>query len=266
MSFSSSKADFHTVKLQLDLTSVAQKCMTLPKETDSDDQVTRVCDAAVKGAEMLRHDFNIDESAQTVRKFLKNQKKRLEFAKMHQHWTINDWNRVIWYDESKIDRFNYSTYCKTWRRFSDGVGIHDSSWSIDGRLDAELFCKILEDELMQTLEYYEMEKDATIFHQDNDLKHISRKAKKCLQDLDMRVLQWPPQSPDLNPIEDLWDVLKRELSSYQNPSQGIHELWERIEKKWNAISKEECTAIIASMPRRIHAVLKAKDELPNIEV
>nr|CCA20969.1 transposase putative [Albugo laibachii Nc14] len=129
---------------------------------------------------------------------------------------------------------------------------------IDGRLDAELYYKIMEDELMQILEYNEMEKDATILQQDNDPKHNSRKAKKCLQELDMRVLQWPPQSPDLNPIEHRWDVLKRKLSSYQNPPQGIHELWEMIEEKWNEISKEECAALTASMPRKIHAVLKAK--------
>ena len=111
---------------------------------------------------------------------------------------------------------------------------------------------------MQTLEYYEMEKDATIFQQDNDPNHISRKAIKMLRDLDMRVLQWPPQSPDLNPIEDLWDVLKRKLSSYQNPPQGIYELRDRIKEKWNKISKDECIALIASMLRRIHAILKAK--------
>nr|CCA18549.1 transposase putative [Albugo laibachii Nc14] len=249
---------------------------------------------------MLRHDFNIDVSAQTVRNVLKvaglqakhkikkpsistkNQKKRLEFAKMHQHWTIDDWTRVNWSDETKINRFGPDGRLWCWK--SKGEGLSDRTIQptvkhgdgsvkvcrcmiahrvgylnrIDGRLDAELYCKILDDELMQTLEYSEMEKDATIFPQDNDPKHTSRKAKKCLQDLDMRVLQWPPQSPDLNPIEHLWDVLKRKLSSYQNPSQGIHESWERIEEKWNEIPKEECTAIIASMPRRIHAVLKAK--------
>ena len=36
---------------------------------------------------------------------MKNQKKQLEFAKIHQHWTIDDWNRVIWSDETKLNRF-----------------------------------------------------------------------------------------------------------------------------------------------------------------
>ena len=58
---------------------------------------------------------------------------------------------------------------------------------IGGRLDAELYCKILEDELVQTMEYYGMERDAMIFLQDNDPKHTSRKAKECLQDLGMCV-------------------------------------------------------------------------------
>ena len=68
-----------------------------------------------------------------------------------------------------------------------------------------------------------MEEDTTIFQQDNDPKHASRKATKCLQELDLRVLQWPPQSPEFNPIEHLWDVLKMKLSSYQNPPQGTHD-------------------------------------------
>ena len=45
---------------------------------------------------------------------------------------------------------------------------------IDGILDAELYCKILEYELMQTLESYEMEKDAAIFQEANDPKHTAR--------------------------------------------------------------------------------------------
>ena len=103
-----------------------------------------------------------------------------------------------------------------------------------------------------------MKKETTIFQQDNDPKHTSKKAKKCLEDLNMNVLEWPPQSPDLNPIEHLWDVLKRRLGSYSTPPQGVHELWQRVEEEWRKISKEECLALIESMPQRIEAAIKAK--------
>jgi len=212
----------------------------------------------------------------------KNQKKRLEFAKKHQHWTVEDWKRVIWSDETKVNRFGVDG--RTWCWKSKGEGLSERTvqptvkhsggsvmvWGcmtahgvgylsrIDGRLDVELYCKILEDELVKTMDYYGMEKDATIFQQDNDPKHTSRKAKQCLQDLQMSVLEWLPQSPNLNPIEHLWDVLKRKLASYPTPSQEIHEVWERIEDQWSGISREECLSLIESMPRRIQAVLKAR--------
>jgi DDE superfamily endonuclease len=69
---------------------------------------------------------------------------------------------------------------------------------------------------------------------------------------------WPAQSPDLNPIEHLWGVLKRRLARHEHPPSGIHELWERIEDDWEAIPAEECQKLIESMPRRVQAVLKAK--------
>nr|CCA24980.1 PREDICTED: similar to predicted protein putative [Albugo laibachii Nc14] len=156
------------------------------------------CDTAVKAAGMLSHVFNIDVSAQTGRISVKNQKKQLEFAKIHQHWTIDDWNRVIWSDESKLNRFGSDGRLWCWK--SKGEGLSDRFiqptvkhgggsvmvWGfmtahgvgylsrIDGILDAELYCKILEYELMQTLESYEMEKDAAIFQEANDPKHTAR--------------------------------------------------------------------------------------------
>jgi DDE superfamily endonuclease len=72
------------------------------------------------------------------------------------------------------------------------------------------------------------------------------------------VLEWPPQSPDLNPIEHLWAIIKRRLNQYERPPSGMIELWERIEAEWNKIDSETCLKLIESMPRRIEAVLKAK--------
>lgn len=262
--------------------------------------VTGKCDTATQAAKMLQQDLDIHVSAQTIRNVLKasglkakhkvkkpaismkNQKKRLDFAKKHQNWTVNDWKQVIWSDETKINRFGSDGRLWCWK--SKGEGLSDRTvqptvkhgggsvmvWGcmtasgvghlskIDGGLDAELYCKILEDELVRTMEYYRMKREDVIFQHDNDPKHTSKKAKKCLQDLGMTVLEWPPQSPDLNPIEHLWDVLKRKLADYPNPPKGIHELWERVEEQWNTITKEECMTLIESMPRRIEAVLKAK--------
>ena len=69
---------------------------------------------------------------------------------------------------------------------------------------------------------------------------------------------WPAQSPDINPIEHLWSHLKRKLAEYEEPPSGMIELWERIEKEWNAIPASVCQNLIESMPRRVEAVLKAK--------
>ena len=113
---------------------------------------------------------------------MRNQKKRLEFAKVHQHWVIDDWNRVIWPDETKINRFGSDGRLWCWKL--QGEGLSDRTvqptlkhgggsvmvWGcvtahgvgylskIEGGLDGELYCKILEDELMCTVEFYGMEK------------------------------------------------------------------------------------------------------------
>ena len=71
-------------------------------------------------------------------------------------------------------------------------------------------------------------------------------------------MERPAQSPDLNPIEHLWGILKRKLASHKEPPASIDELWKRVEAEWEKISAKECRDLIESMPRRVAAVLKAK--------
>jgi hypothetical protein len=136
-----------------------------------------------------------------------------------------------------------------------GVGL---MCRIEGKMDAELYEEILEDHVFQTLEYYDLDSSNFIFQQDNDPKHTSKRAKKWFEDHEVQLLDWPAQSPDLNPIEHLWHILKMHLQQYENPPKGIQELWERVQEEWEKIPKEECVNLINSMPRRIKAVLKAK--------
>ena len=70
---------------------------------------------------------------------------------------------------------------------------------------------------------------------------------------------WPAQCLDLNPIEHLWGYLKRRLAEHENPSNGIHESWERVKVDWEEIAASECQKLIESMPRSVQAVLKANE-------
>lgn len=209
-------------------------------------------------------------------------RQRLEFAQRHQHWTNDDWKRVIWSDETKINRMGSDGRDWVWKK--PGSGITDKQvkgtmkfgggslmfWGcmtaqgigygcqIDGRMNAEIYTGILDDYLLPTIKYYKMNKKHLIFQQDNDPKHTSNAALKWLKTKKINTLDWPPQSPDLNPIEHLWEHLKRKLSDYESEPRGIHELWERVEAEWDKIPVEVCVNLIESMPRRIAAVLKSK--------
>jgi len=212
----------------------------------------------------------------------KHCKAHLDFAIAHKDWTIEDWKKVIWSDETKINRLG-SDGCK-WMWKKPGEGLSDRlvqetvkfgegsvmvwgcmTWQgvgyaakIDGRMDGDLYLQILKDDLLNTLQYYGLDPFDIIFQQDNNLKHTCIKVGEWLEEQDFETMVWPAQSPDLNPIEHLWSYLKRRLGEYEHPPNGILQLWERIQEIWEGISVEECQKLIESMPRRVQAVVKAK--------
>ena len=65
------------------------------------------------------------------------------------------------------------------------------------------------------------------------------------------IVVWPPQSADVHLIEHLWHHLKTRLRDCKRPILVITELWERVQKKWEAIPASVCQNLILSMPRRV---------------
>ena len=130
---------------------------------------------------------------------------------------------------------------------------HDVGYAckIDGKMDKELYCKILEDDLQNSIEYYGPDRDNIIFQQDNDSKHTSELAKQWFKDHGIDIPLWPPQSPDLNPIEHLWEILKRRLGSYERAPGGILEVWERDQDEWEKIDVEICQKLIENLTNRV---------------
>ena len=74
------------------------------------------------------------------------------------------------------------------------------------------------------------------------------------------------QSPDLNPIEHIWALSKRQLNSYSSSPSGILQLWVRVQEDCDSISLEECRGLYAGMPDRVAVVLATKGQWTNFLV
>ncbi len=91
------------------------------------------------------------------------------------------------------------------------------------------------------------------------------KLQSWFNDHGVTVLDWPANSPDLNPIENLWGIVKRKMRDTR-PNHA-DELKATVKETWASIPPQQCHKLITSMPRRIEAVIKAKGYLilPSIE-
>ena len=78
------------------------------------------------------------------------------------------------------------------------------------------------------------------------------------QDQEWTGLQCPPQSPDLSPVETLWDVVEPESCIMDVPPTNLHQLCDAIMSIWTKPSEERFQHLVESIPQRIEVVLKAK--------
>jgi hypothetical protein len=89
-----------------------------------------------------------------------------------------------------------------------------------------------------------------LFQQDNARPHTARVAMDYLDQNNINVLTWPSKSPDLNPIEHLWDELDKRVRQRQPPTQTLNQLRQMFQQEWRTIPRSNMRNMIESMPRR----------------
>lgn len=208
-----------------------------------------------------------------------NKKKRLNFAIKHSDKPQAYWNKVIWSDESKFELFSSNRQIKVWRKVNKSLdpknlaptvkhgggsvmvwgcmsaaGVGNLTF-IDGKMDQYIYKNILVQNLEPSARKLGLESEY-IFQQDNDPKHTARSVKQWLSENIENVLEWPAQSPDLNPIEHLWEHLDRQI--HQNPISSLTELKKVIRTEWEKIPASVTKNLVDSMPRRLQAVRESK--------
>ena len=183
-----------------------------------------------------------------------NKIKRLEYAQRVLE-SGDTFHNVIFSDECSILLAHYRRTC--YRKFDEptkrkpkpkhplkvhvwaGISRHGATeiCIFDGIMDADLFCNILETTLVPFIR--ERLPDHH-FMQDNDPKHTSRRVQTFFDEHNINWWRTPPESPDLNPIEDLWHELKHFLESKVKP-RNKKELVNGINKfRERKVTPEKC--------------------------
>jgi len=104
----------------------------------------------------------------------------------------------------------------------------------------------------------ELSENTVIFQQDNAPIHTSKITKEWLKTNKIAIIDWPANSPDLNPIENIWSLLKDNVQSRKVFLRDISELKVALREEWENLDSSVFKKVVASMPQRINAVLKAK--------
>ena len=96
----------------------------------------------------------------------------------------------------------------------------------------------------------------SVFMQDNAPCHTVKSLKTFLSEEDVTVMEWPAQSPDMNPIENVWKLLN-ERAKEKNP-RNVEELWTNLKGEWEKISVDKCKTLIRLCSKRCQAIIESK--------
>jgi hypothetical protein len=188
---------------------------------------------------------------------------RQAFARQHLEWNISDWSTVLFTDESKVKFFSDDRRTRVWRRegerFSDAC-IHESDrfggpnvmvWggiSLSGRTElvilnqGTVIAQRYIEEVIRPHVVPFAERIGTRFKlmHDNARAHTARATRTVLEEAEIQVLPWPANSPDLKPIEHMWDLLKRSVRSTDRHVHSERQLIEVLKTNCGKFLKKQC--------------------------
>ncbi|GFW23736.1 transposable element Tcb2 transposase [Trichonephila clavipes] len=168
-----------------------------------------------------------------------HRRRRSLWCRELRNWRDNEWGRVLFTDESRFSLSSDSHRILIWRE--RGSRNHPSN--------------IIERDSAMGLQFLFMDGNAPC--------HLTVAAEQLLESEDIERMDWPARSPDLNPIEHVWDFLGRRLAARTLPPITILELRLALQDEWAAIPQQLIDTLILSMDRRCETCLAVRgDHIP----
>ena len=203
---------------------------------------------------------------------------RLAWCRERRLWN-NEWDKIVFSDESRFCLYQNDSRVLVRRRRGErgnvacirtrhtaptqGIMVWGAiSYNWKSRLirlnDTVNSQRYIDEILLPEIVPHIQVHPAAIFQQDNARPHVARRVLTFFNQHRIPVLPWPARSPDLSPIENLWDVLGRAVRRIEAPIQNVEELWAVVERAWNEIPQNVIRHLIQSMPRRVETVIRAR--------
>ena len=208
---------------------------------------------------------------------------RLPWASQHSHWTLEQWKVLLFSDECRVSLNGPDGRVKIWRKkgeefhpdcmdqranYTPGLMVWGCfSWVglgpliiLNTSITGQTYSELIETHVYPTLLAMFEDTENCIFQHDNAAPHRSRLATDMLDTLGINTLEWPPHSPDLNPIENLWRLLKSRLKSSETRPKTLPQLRALLEQEWRLLSQtpDQWRKLIENIPERIRAVRKSR--------
>ncbi|KMQ82797.1 dna-mediated transposase [Lasius niger] len=206
---------------------------------------------------------------------------RLQWSLEHRQWSEQQWRNVMFSDESRFCLETDSRRTTIWRergtrfyeknitekhRFAKQGVMVWAGIMLGGRTDLHIFDKgsitgkRYRDEVLEpTVRLFRgAVGHEFIFMDDNATPHRAALVDDFLESEDIQRMQWPANSPDLNPIEHVWDMLGRGIAAFCPPPSSIPELKTALLQVWETLSTELIITLIESMKNRCAACVAAR--------